>query len=46
VPWLGAGPLPLPEGWAEFVTGAEAELAALRSAVARGAPFGEASWQA
>ena len=30
MPWLCAGPLPVPEGWAEYVNGAEteAELAA------------------
>jgi putative transposase len=46
-PWLCAGPLPLPEGWAEYVYGAEteAEVAALRRSVGRGAPFGEAAWQ-
>ena len=47
VPWLCAGPQPLPEGWAEYVNGVEteAELAALRRSVARGAPFGEAACQ-
>ncbi len=43
----GAGPLPVSKGWTESVNGAEteAELAALRRSVARGAPFGEAAWQ-
>jgi putative transposase len=47
VPWLGAGPQPLPEGWTEYVNGVEteAELAALRRSAARGAPFGDVAWQ-
>jgi putative transposase len=46
VPWLWAGPLPLPGGWTGYVNGAEteAELAALRRSVARGAPLGEGAW--
>ncbi len=48
VPWWSAGPLPWPEGWLGHVNGAEteAELAALRRSVARGAPLGDESWQA
>jgi putative transposase len=47
VPWLSAGPLPLPEHWTDYVNGAqtEAELAALRRSVFRGAPFGSDPWQ-
>src|SRR5262245_9952735 len=47
VPWLGEGPLPLPPRWSSYVNRAEteAELAALRSSVARGAPYGDALWQ-
>ena len=47
VPWLSDGPLPLPGLWTAHVNGAEteAELAALRRSVARGAPFGDAAWQ-
>ena len=41
------GPLPLPRRWRQHVQSpqTEAELAALQRSVARGAPFGEASWQ-
>jgi putative transposase len=47
VPWLCAGPLPLPDDWKERVNGVEteAELDALRRSVARGSPFGDAAWQ-
>jgi putative transposase len=47
VPWLSDGPLPLPGHWTEYVNGAqtEGELAAVRTAVARGAPFGDECWQ-
>ena len=47
VPWLSEGPLPLPGHWTDTVNGAEtdAELAALRRSVVRGAPFGDAPWQ-
>jgi putative transposase len=47
VPWLSEGPLPLPGCWLEHVNGVQtaAELAALRRAVARGAPYGDAGWQ-
>jgi putative transposase len=47
VPWLSAWPLPLPDSWLQHVNGAEteSELAALRSSVVRGAPFGEPTWQ-
>jgi putative transposase len=46
-PWLSEGPLPLPADWIERVNEVqtEAELAALRRSVSRGAPFGDASWQ-
>lgn len=39
-------PVPQPEGWAEYVNGAQsaAELEALRRSVRRGQPFGEAGW--
>ena len=45
--WLHTGPRPLPDGWLAHVNapGTEAELEALRRSVARGAPFGELSWQ-
>ncbi|MGA2621916.1 MAG: transposase [Thermoguttaceae bacterium] len=44
---LDEGPLPLPRDWRRHVQLAqtEAELAALRQSVVRGAPFGEGSWQ-
>jgi putative transposase len=44
---LSEGPLPLPADWIERVNEVqtEAELAALRRSVSRGAPFGDASWQ-
>lgn len=42
-PW----PVPIPEGWTEHVNApqTDAELAALRQSVVRGAPFGDAEWQ-
>lgn len=48
VPWLHAWPLTLPTQWLQYVNRAETEkeLAALRRCVARGAPFGDESWQA
>jgi putative transposase len=48
VPWLSEGPLALPSHWTRHVNAAqtEAELAALRRSVSRGAPFGDDSWQA
>lgn len=48
VPWLSEGPLPWPADWPERVNAAEteAELAALRRSVGRGAPYGDESWQA
>ena len=47
VPWLSDWPLAVPEGWLAYVNGAESEkeLVALRRSVARGAPFGDESWQ-
>src|SRR5271157_3941876 len=44
--WLSAWPLERPRHWLKLVNTAqtEAELAALRRAVQRGCPFGEASW--
>jgi putative transposase len=41
------GPLALPRGWLKHVQSpqTEAELEALRRSVARGAPFGDATWQ-
>ncbi|MGQ0633716.1 MAG: transposase [Planctomycetaceae bacterium] len=44
---LAVGPLPWPRDWLKHVQQpqTEAELAALRRAVVRGAPFGEADWQ-
>jgi putative transposase len=48
VPWLSVGPFPWPPHWSEHVNGVETEgeLLALRQSVVRGAPFGEACWQA
>jgi putative transposase len=45
--WLSVGPVPLPADWLEHVNAAqtEAELAAVRRSVARGAPYGDESWQ-
>jgi REP-associated tyrosine transposase len=48
VPWLtGVGPLPWPGQWTRSVNRVETdgELAALRRAVNRGAPFGDDTWQ-
>lgn len=47
VPWLTEGPLPWPAQWLKSVNaaGTEAELAALRRSVAKGAPFGDPLWQ-
>jgi putative transposase len=47
VPWLSDWPLPRPEHWVAQVNGVETEgeLAALRSSVQRGAPFGDEVWQ-
>jgi putative transposase len=47
VPWLSAWPLAVPQGWVEYVNGAQSanELAALRRSVVRGAPFGDEVWQ-
>jgi putative transposase len=47
VPWLSDGPLPLPGDWLARVNGVEteSELAALRTSVSRGAPYGEEAWQ-
>jgi putative transposase len=44
---LSEGPLPLPADWIEQVNApqTEAELAALRRSVCRGAPYGSLSWQ-
>ena len=44
---LDEGPVPLPRDWRRRVESVEteAELAALRRSVVRGAPFGEDSWQ-
>jgi putative transposase len=45
---LSAGPLPWPKNWVQHVNRvqSEAELAAVRGALQRGRPFGEAAWQA
>jgi putative transposase len=47
VPWLSPGPLALPGDWLAYVNRVEreSELAALRRAVLRGAPFGDEAWQ-
>jgi len=47
-PWLCDGPLPLPKHWTAYVNQVqtELELAALRRSTARGAPFGDPTWQA
>ncbi len=44
---LSEGPLTKFRGWTNYVNGVEteAELAALRNCVARGAPFGDEKWQ-
>ena len=48
VSWLSGWPIGLPAGWTEHVNGVQTEdaLTALRRSVARGAPYGEAEWQA
>jgi putative transposase len=45
-PWLDPGPVPRPLGWREHVQApqTEAELAALRRSVERGAPYGAPAW--
>ena len=47
VPWLSGWPVRIPGHWLEYVNGVETEgeLAALRNAVVRGAPYGEGDWQ-
>jgi putative transposase len=47
VPWLHAWPEPVPERWTAYVNqvATESALAALRRAVARGAPYGDDRWQ-
>lgn len=47
VPWLSAGPVALPEDWCAHVNAVqtEDELAALRRALAKGAPYGVEDWQ-
>ena len=44
---MTAGPLPLPTEWIKRVNAVqtEAELSALRRSLARGAPFGDETWQ-
>lgn len=48
VAWLSKWPMTLPTGWTEHVNEPETEreLAALRRSVVRGAPYGNAGWQA
>ena len=48
LPWLDAGPAPRQAEWPEYVARphTEAELAALRRSVERGAPYGSAAWVA
>ena len=43
MPWLSDWPLRLPRDWLEYVNGVESEgeVAALRQAVVRGAPYGD-----
>jgi putative transposase len=45
--WLAAWPVAVPDGWVEHVNSVatEAELAALRRCLLRGAPWGDAAWQ-
>jgi putative transposase len=45
--WLSAWPLPVPDGWLEYVNSVEneAELAALRRCLVRGAAWGDERWQ-
>ena len=47
VPWLSSWPLAVPDVWLAYVNGVETEteLAALRSSVLRGAPYGDDIWQ-
>ena len=47
IPWLSDWPLPVPEGWLEYVNGVETEgeLVALRRSVMRGAPCGDEARQ-
>ena len=47
MPWLSAWPLAVPTGWTAQVNQpqTENELAALRRAVQRGAPYGDDAWQ-
>ena len=44
---LDPGPLPKGAGWTNYVNGveSEAELAAIRRSIERGAPYGSADWQ-
>ena len=46
LPWLDAGPAPRHPGWLEYVQmpHREAERAALRRSVERGAPYGSPAW--
>jgi putative transposase len=46
LPWLDPGPVPRHPDWLEYVQTphTEAELAALRRSVQRGAPYGSAAW--
>jgi putative transposase len=46
LPWLDPGPVPRHPGWLDYVAlpHTEAELAALRRSVARGAPYGSPGW--
>ena len=45
-PWLAASPVPLPRNWTAHVNRpqSDAELAALRKSVNRGAPYGGETW--
>ena len=47
VPWLSEWPLPITQQWTEHVNEiqTEGELAALRRALYRGAPYGAETWQ-
>jgi putative transposase len=47
VPWLAAGPIPLPDRWPDRVNRpeTEAELTALRRSATRGQPYGHTTWQ-
>jgi putative transposase len=44
--WLSPSPVPLPRNWAELVNRpqTDAELAAVRHSIVRGAPFGSSDW--